>query len=104
MNDPFSEVLLREVVLITDRLLALLQVCRWAIPAGLCGLRKVGGSEGGLQDGRGCPEEPWDKTLMLTITGQGARDRGKGPEQMVLEMQRAPGNFILDEESVRYQK
>lgn len=46
MNDPFSEVLLREDVLITDRLftLTLLQVVVGTISAGLCVLRKVGGS------------------------------------------------------------
>lgn len=50
-------------------------------------LGKVGGSEVGYEDGQGCPEEHWDKTLMLTITGHEARDRGeKGPEQ------NGPGN------------
>ncbi len=77
MNDPFSEVLLREDVLITDKTPHSTTGCSWTIPAGLCILRKVGGSEVGLRDGQGCPEEHWDKTLMLTITGQEARDRGK---------------------------
>lgn len=56
----------------------------------------------------GCPRQSrgalGKKTLMLTITGQKARDRGKGSEQKVLKTQTAPGNFILDEERVAYQK
>lgn len=54
--------------------------CSWTtppLPLGLYILLKVGGSEVGLRDGQGCPEEHWDKTLMLRITGQEARDRGK---------------------------
>lgn len=76
MDDPFSEVLLREDVLITDRLLTLLQVVLGPSP-----LDSVYYASwrvrGGLRDGQGCPEEHWDKTLMLTITDQEARDRGK---------------------------
>ena len=69
----------------TDRLLTLLQVV--VGPSLLDSvLRKVGRVRGGLRDGQGCPEEHWDKTLMLTIRGREARDRGKGPEQMVLEI------------------
>lgn len=66
---------------------------------------KVGGSPVGF-----CPEEHWDKTLMLTITGREAQGTEEnGSEQMVLDMQRAPGNFILtreeeERERVRYQK
>lgn len=47
MNDPFSEVLLREDVLITDKTPHSTTGCSWTIPAGLCILRKVGGSEVG---------------------------------------------------------
>ena len=76
MNEPFPEVLLREDVLITDRLLTLLPVVDGPSPldsvyyAKLKGPRWVTGVQG-------CPEEHWDKTLMLTITGREARDRGK---------------------------
>lgn len=34
----------------------------------------------GLRDGQGCPEEHWDKTLMLRITGReagGQRKKGQ---------------------------
>lgn len=70
----FSEVLLREEALVTDRLLALLQVVGGP---SLLYISQSWRVRGGLQDGQGCPEEHWDKTLMLTITGQEARDRGK---------------------------
>lgn len=70
----FSEVLLGEDVLITDRLLVLLQVVDGP---SLLYISQSWRVRGGLQDGQGCPEEHWDKTLMLTITGREARDRGK---------------------------
>lgn len=72
--------------------------------SGLLMLCKVRGSK--VSDGlpKAVQRSTGEKTLMLTITGQKARDRGKGSEQKVPEMQTAPGNFILDEERVAYQK
>lgn len=90
MNDPFSEVPRREGGLFTDALPRLTTTCcSWTVPAVYNA--KMGGSDVGYS-----PQEHWDKTLMLTIRGQEAGDRGKqGPEQMVQIMQRAPENFIL---------
>lgn len=64
--------------LITDRLLTLLQGCSWTFPAGLSlYITQSWVALGGLKGGRGCPEEHWGKTLMLTETGREARDRRK---------------------------
>lgn len=49
MNDPFSEVLLREGVLITDRLLTLLQVVVGPSPLDSVYYAKLGGSKVGLR-------------------------------------------------------
>lgn len=80
MNAPFSEALLREGGLISDRLATLLQTVSWFIPAIQC---QVGRVCSGRQDGRGCPEERWDKTLQQQTRRPGAEENG--PEQMVLE-------------------
>lgn len=81
--------LLCEDVLVTDTLLILLQVVAGPSPLDSVHYAKLEGPRC-VRDDRGCPEEHWDKTLMLTITGQrpGTEEKGQSKWSWIhLELQ-----------------
>lgn len=92
MTDPFPEVLFHywhTPHSTTD--------CSWSV---LCWTEynaTLGRSDVGKQDGRGCPDEHWDQTLMLTITGREAGDReGRARAKWSWIHRRAPGELPPD--------
>lgn len=88
MNDPFSEALLREGGLISDRFATLLQT---VVGSSLLYNAKLGGSGVGYRMAETVQRSTGKKTYNNRPRGQGQRE--KKPEQMVLEKQELQGTL-----------